>query len=76
MGIPELLSRQLLFLIPFVLTLSHLYGLKGVWMSFPIADILAFLFALIILHRILIISYIGRTNGVKSIEFINWDTIF
>lgn len=42
------MSRQLLFLIPIVLTLPHLYGLKGVWMSFPIADTLAFIFALII----------------------------
>ena len=45
------MSRQLLFLIPFVLTLPHLYGLKGVWMSFPIADGLAFLAALIILLK-------------------------
>jgi len=45
------MSRQLLFLIPIVLTLPHLYGLEGVWMSFPIADVLAFLFALIILLK-------------------------
>lgn len=42
------MSRQLLFFVPIVLTLPHLYGLKGVWMSFPIADVLAFLVALII----------------------------
>lgn len=42
------LSRQLLFLIPFALTLPHLYGLTGIWISFPIADGLAFLFALYI----------------------------
>lgn len=45
------MSRQLLLFIPIVLTLPHLYGLKGVWMSFPIADLLAFLFALIILLK-------------------------
>lgn len=45
------MSRQLLFLIPIVLTLPHLYGLKGVWMSFPIADLLALLLALIVLLK-------------------------
>lgn len=44
-------SRQFLFFIPVVLTLPHLYGVKGVWMSFPIADGLSFLFALIILLK-------------------------
>jgi len=43
------LSRQLIFLIPFVLILPHFYGLKGVWMAFPIADGLAFLLAFIII---------------------------
>lgn len=45
------MSRQLLFLIPLVLTLPHLYGVEGIWIAFPIADVLAFLFALLILLK-------------------------
>lgn len=32
------LSRQVIFLIPLLLTLPHTFGLRGVWMSFPISD--------------------------------------
>lgn len=35
-------SRQVLFLIPMVVILSRLYGLHGVWFSFPAADVSAF----------------------------------
>jgi putative MATE family efflux protein len=35
-------SRQVLFLIPMVIILSKLFGLKGVWMSFPATDVTAF----------------------------------
>lgn len=35
------LSRQVLFLIPLLLTLPGIWGLDGVWMSFPISDVLA-----------------------------------
>lgn len=35
------LTRQVLFLIPFLLTLPHLLGLDGVWWSFPSSDIFA-----------------------------------
>lgn len=35
------LSRQVLFLIPLILTLPSLFGLSGVWMSIPIADFIA-----------------------------------
>lgn len=33
------LCRQLLFLIPFAILLNNLYGLKGVWFAYPIAEI-------------------------------------
>ncbi len=39
------LSRQLLFLLPFLLTLPSIYGLKGVWYSMPASDLLASLVA-------------------------------
>ena len=35
------LSRQILFLIPLILILPQIYGLDGIWMSFPAADMMA-----------------------------------
>lgn len=35
------LSRQVLFLIPIMLWLPTIYGVEGVWLSFPLSDILA-----------------------------------
>jgi len=35
-------SRQVLFLIPMVIILSKLFGLTGVWVSFPATDLTAF----------------------------------
>ncbi|MFO7879668.1 MAG: MATE family efflux transporter [Bacteroidota bacterium] len=35
------LSRQVLFLIPFLLILPEHYGLEGIWYAFPAADFLA-----------------------------------
>ena len=35
------LSRQLLFLVPCVYLLPYWFGVKGVWYSFPISDLLA-----------------------------------
>ncbi|MDE6199774.1 MAG: MATE family efflux transporter [Muribaculaceae bacterium] len=36
------LTRQVLFLIPALLILPGIYGLKGIWMCFPASDIAAF----------------------------------
>ena len=36
------LSRQVVFLIPLLLTMPELLGLKGVWLSFPMSDVCAF----------------------------------
>lgn len=35
------LSRQVIFLIPLMLWLPGIYGVAGVWLSFPLSDILA-----------------------------------
>ena len=35
------LSRQVLFLIPLLLIMPGMWGLNGVWLSFPIADLFA-----------------------------------
>lgn len=43
------ISRQILFLIPLAIILSSQYGIKGSLISAPIADILAFLLAVILI---------------------------
>jgi putative MATE family efflux protein len=39
------LSRQVLFLLPCLLILPHFFGVKGVWFSLPIADMLSCIIA-------------------------------
>ncbi|MBN1850944.1 MAG: MATE family efflux transporter [Deltaproteobacteria bacterium] len=36
------LARQVFFLIPMVLILPRFFGLKGVWLSFPVTDVISF----------------------------------
>ncbi|ADU28576.1 MATE family efflux transporter [Evansella cellulosilytica] len=45
------MARQVLFLIPLVLILPHFFGVKGVWIAFPIADILSFALSAAFLYR-------------------------
>jgi putative MATE family efflux protein len=45
------MTRQLLILIPLVLILPMFFQLKGVWMSFPIADILSFIITFAIVMK-------------------------
>jgi putative MATE family efflux protein len=45
------LLRQVIFLIPAVVILSHFFGIIGVWMSFPIADFSAVIITGIMLWR-------------------------
>ncbi|MEZ5335769.1 MAG: MATE family efflux transporter [Methanolobus sp.] len=45
------MSRQLLFLIPLVITLPHFFQLTGVWMAFPLSDSLSFILTLIMKIR-------------------------
>jgi putative MATE family efflux protein len=45
-GIPSFIlasARQVIFLIPGLLVLPRLYGVVGLWMAFPVADILSIL---------------------------------
>ncbi len=37
------LSRQVLVLIPLIVFLPRFYGLNGVWLSFPVADLITFI---------------------------------
>ena len=45
------LTRQVLFLIPFLLTLPKFYGIRGVWMSMPMSDVAATIVAAILLRQ-------------------------
>lgn len=45
------LSRQLLFLLPFLLVLPKYWGLDGVWISFPVSDTIAFIVTVAIMAR-------------------------
>lgn len=40
------MSRQILFLIPLLLTLPFLFELTGIWIAFPLSDFLSFLLVL------------------------------
>jgi putative MATE family efflux protein len=44
------LSRQVLFLIPMVIILSRIFGLIGVWVSFPAADVVSWIVTLAMVH--------------------------
>lgn len=45
------LSRQLLFLLPLIVTLPLFFGLNGVWASLPLSDFTAAVVAFIIMHH-------------------------
>jgi putative MATE family efflux protein len=45
------LSRQLIFLVPFLIVLPWFLGLNGVWLGEPAADLTAFLTTLFVLKR-------------------------
>lgn len=45
------LSRQILFLIPLILVLAPAYGVRGVWLSFPISDLVAAAAAMLLLWQ-------------------------
>ena len=46
------LTRQVLFLIPFLLILPKYYGVRGVWLSMPLSDVAASITAAILLRRV------------------------
>lgn len=55
------ISRQLLFLIPLLITMPRLIGLDGVWLSLPISDALAGLLGLALM------SYYFRQIGITNL---------
>ena len=45
------LSRQLLFLVPFLIVMPRLLGTDGVWLSIPMADFVAIIVTSVMLRR-------------------------
>lgn len=64
------MSRQILFLIPLVLILPFFFDLLGVWLAFPLADLLAFALALWYIKKNTSIFLIGRVKSGKNMTII------
>lgn len=45
------LSREILLFIPFVLILPPIFGLTGIWLAFPLADLFAILITIVLLKK-------------------------
>lgn len=50
-GVILSLSRQLIVLLPVLLILPKFFGLLGVWLAYPVSDLIAFILSLIFLTR-------------------------
>jgi Na+-driven multidrug efflux pump len=46
------LSRQLIFLLPALYLLPLAFDIEGVWLSYPVSDVLAFICTLILIIRL------------------------
>jgi putative MATE family efflux protein len=57
------MSRQIIFLIPLVLILPLFFGLLGVWLAFPLADLFAFALSIWYIKRNKTIFLLGRTKA-------------
>ncbi len=59
------LTRQLIFLIPFLIFLPRLYGVDGVWVSMCASDVIAFFFAVVTL--IIVMRRENRRHSLKQL---------
>ena len=59
------LSRQLIFLIPFLLIFPGLWGTKGVWLSITVSDFISVLFAAYVLWRF------HHKGGLRAAEMLD-----
>ncbi len=59
------ISRQILFFLPLILILPKFWQIDGIWLSYPAADILSFLFTLLLF--IPEVRNLRRMKGVESI---------
>ncbi len=60
------MSRQIFFLIPMLLTLPLMFGLTGVWLAFPISDLLSFLLSLWFIHKHKNVFFKGKHSVASS----------
>jgi putative MATE family efflux protein len=60
------ISRQILFFLPLLLILPRFWKLDGIWLSYPVADVLAFLFTLLLFLPE--VRKLRRMKGVEAIE--------
>ena len=60
------LSRQLLFLLPLLLVLPHIWGIDGVWYALPASDATAFIVAFIIMSR-----YMRKLKNLQAQKLTN-----
>lgn len=47
------LTRQMIFMVPLLFTLPHIWGLNGVWATYPISDFLSVLVAIVMLMMLM-----------------------
>lgn len=52
MGFTISIIRSIIAIIPFVIALSAIFGINGVWLSFSCAELIAFIVAIICLYKI------------------------
>jgi Na+-driven multidrug efflux pump len=58
------LSKQGFFLIPLVLILPNFFGIFGVWVAFPIADVLSTILTGYFLKKEMNTKLIKTTDGI------------
>lgn len=56
------MSRQIIFLIPLLLTLPFLFDLTGIWLAFPMADLLSFLLVVWFIRKYKSIFFISQQS--------------
>lgn len=62
------MSRQIFFLIPMLLTLPLMFGLTGVWLAFPISDLLSFLLSLWFIQKHKTVFFKGKQSVASSLS--------
>ncbi|PYZ92065.1 MATE family efflux transporter [Salipaludibacillus keqinensis] len=60
------MSRQVLFLIPLVLILPQFFGVWGVWIAFPVADILSFSLSVFFMYKDRKLFFTGKDSSGGS----------
>jgi len=60
------MSRQVLFLIPLVLILPQFIGIWGVWLAFPLADVLSFSLSIFFMYRDRKLFFTGEKSSENT----------